>query len=217
MATVAVGLPRTRRRPKNEPVAGRASYPEIYFVKRIDNSRLERVVDTAKRRECFGLLGMGTIAFLFIMLFAWQHFECVRYGYQIQQLKSKHASMVEWNHTLKVEFASLSDPQRIDAVAQTKLGLVPPRPGQIIQVLRPRNDLLFCFGIDYSQHWVAFPFPRIRRASFLDLRGRITPPSHFRRSTTSGYTSITSCSCSIAAALPTRARRASSVAAIAVG
>ncbi|MEJ2007363.1 MAG: hypothetical protein P8Z30_04265 [Acidobacteriota bacterium] len=134
MATVAVGLPGTRRRPKNEPVAGRASYPEIYFVKRIDNSRLERVVDTAKRRECFGLLGMGTIAFLFIMLFAWQHFECVRYGYQIQQLKNKQASMVEWNHTLKVEFASLSDPQRIDTVAQTRLGLVPPKPGQIIQV-----------------------------------------------------------------------------------
>ncbi len=150
MATVAVGLPGARRRPQNQPVAGRASYPEIYFVKHIDNSRLEREVDTAKRRECFSLLGLGTVAFLFIMLFAWQHFECVRYGYQIQQLKKQQASMVEWNHALKVEFASLSDPQRIDNVAQTELGLVPPKPDQIIQVESPAMLHSQASGTEYA-------------------------------------------------------------------
>lgn len=150
MATVAVGLPGARRRPQNQPVAGRASYPEIYFVKHIDNSRLERVVDTAKRRECFGLLGMGTVAFLFIMLFAWQHFECVRYGYQIQQLKTKQASMVEWNHSLKLEYASLSDPQRIDTVAQTELGLVAPKPDQVIQVGKPAFNGSQPSGTEYA-------------------------------------------------------------------
>lgn len=137
MATVAVNFPGTKRRPRNEPVTGRASYPEIYFVKHIDNSRLEREVDTAKRRECFSLLGFGAVAFLFIMILAWQHFECVRYGYQIQTLMTKQAAMVEWNHALKVEYAALSDPQRIDNVAQTELGLVPPKANQIIQVRNP--------------------------------------------------------------------------------
>lgn len=136
MATVAVNLPGAKRRPRNQPVTGRASYPEIYFVKHIDNSRLEREVDIAKHRECFSLLGLGTIAFLFIMLFAWQHFECVRYGYQIQTLMKKQAAMIEWNHALKVEFASLSDPQRIDNAA-TELGLVSPNANQIIQVQNP--------------------------------------------------------------------------------
>lgn len=150
MATVAVGLPRARRRPRNQPVAGRAPYPEIYFVKHIDNSRLEREVDTAKRRECFSLLGVGAIAFVFIMAFAWVHFECVRYGYQIQQLKKKQASMVEWNHALKLEFASLSDPQRIDRVAQTDLGLVPPKPDQIIQVENPATLHSQVVGTEYA-------------------------------------------------------------------
>ena len=137
MATVAVSLPAAKRRPRNQPVAGRAPYPEIYFVKRIDNSRLEREVDYEKRRECFGLLALGTLAFLFIMLFAWQHFECVRYGYLIQQMKQEQAEKMERNHSLKVQFASLSDPQRIDTLARSELGLEPPKSSQIIQIGDP--------------------------------------------------------------------------------
>ena len=137
MATVAVSLPRAKRRPRYQPVAGRAPYPEIYFVKHIDNSHLQREVNPVKRRECFGLLALGTLAFVFIMLFAWQHFECVRYGYLIQQLKQQQAEVVERNHALKLQFASLSDPQRIDSIAQSELGLAPPTPGQIIQIGNP--------------------------------------------------------------------------------
>jgi cell division protein FtsL len=137
MATVAVSLPGSKRRPWNQPVTGRAPYPEIYFVKRIDNSRLQREVDREKRRECFSLLVLGTLVFFFIMLFAWQHFECVRYGYLIQQLKQEQAEKVERNHALRVQFASLSDPQRIDTLARSELGLAPPKPGQVIQVGDP--------------------------------------------------------------------------------
>jgi cell division protein FtsL len=134
MATTAASFPGASRRPRNQPVAGRASYPDIYFVKHIDNSRLKREVDFEKRRECFSLLGLGGLVFFFIFLFAWQHFQCVRYGYQIEQLKRQQTAMEEWNHTLKLECASLDDPQRIDLLARSKLGLVPPQPGQIIQV-----------------------------------------------------------------------------------
>ena len=137
MATVAVSLPRAKRRPRNQPVAGRAPYPEIYFVKHIDNSRLQREVSRERRRECFGFLVLGTLAFFFVMLFAWQHFECVRYGYLIQHLKQEQAEKVEQNHALKVQFASLSDPQRIDTLARSELGLAPPQPSQIIQVGNP--------------------------------------------------------------------------------
>ncbi|MCL5005473.1 MAG: cell division protein FtsL [Acidobacteria bacterium] len=134
MATIAATLPGAKRRPRNEPASGRASYPEIYFVKHIDNSRLKREVDLVKRRECYSLLGLSSVVFVFIMLFAWQHFQCVRYGYGIQQLREKRAAMEEWNHALKVECASLTDPERIDTLARTDLGLVPPKSDQIIQV-----------------------------------------------------------------------------------
>jgi len=134
MATAAVTFPKPRRRLKNPPASGRARFPEIYFVKTIDNSRLVREVDLEKRRECFSLLGLGILVFLFGLLFAWQHFQCVRYGYQIEQLKTERVALEEWNRQLRLEQASLADPQRIDTLARKELGLASPRPQQVISV-----------------------------------------------------------------------------------
>jgi cell division protein FtsL len=134
MATAAITLPRTRRRPRNAPAAGRASFPEFYFVKHIDNSRLVREVDVERRRECFSLLGLGVLVFLFVLLFAWQHFQCVRYGYQLEQYKAERSTLEEQNHRLRLEEAALADPQRIDTLARTQLGMVSPGPQQIIRL-----------------------------------------------------------------------------------
>ncbi len=144
MATAAVTLPGTRRRPGNvgatrrvaptQRAGGRAGVPDICFLKRIDNSRLRREVDSEKRRECYSLLGSGILVFLFVLLFAWTHFQGVRYGYQIEDLKGQRAGLEEWNRQLHLEEASLADPQRIDTLARQKLGLVPPSPQQVIRV-----------------------------------------------------------------------------------
>jgi cell division protein FtsL len=115
-------------------VAGRAVYPEIYFVKQIDNSRLRREVDREKRRECFSLLGLGLLVLVFSMLFAWQHFQCLRYGYQIEELKKQRTTLQECNHRLQLEEAALANPQRIETLARTELGLTSPEPRQVIPV-----------------------------------------------------------------------------------
>ncbi len=133
MATVANVLPRPRRRPRHEPVSGRANLPDFYTVKRIDNSRLRREVNPQQRREFLVLLGLSAVIFFFVFLFSWQHFQCVRYGYQIEQLKLQRADLEEWNDRLRVEEASLADPQRIDALARQS-GLASPSPQQIIRV-----------------------------------------------------------------------------------
>ena len=137
MATAAITLPKTRRRPRNVPAAGRANFPEFYFVKHIDNSRLVREVDVERRRECFSLLGLGVLVFLFVLLFAWQHFQCVRYGYQMEQLKAEYATLEEQNHQFRLEQAALADPERIDTLARSRLGMVSPSAQQVIQVGEP--------------------------------------------------------------------------------
>jgi cell division protein FtsL len=137
MATIAVSVPGAKCRPRNQYEAGRAIFPDIYFVKHIDNSRLLREVDRKKRSECLKLFSLGALVFVFMIAVACQHFQCVRYGYLIQQLKDERAEKVEQNHALKVEFATLSDPQRIDSLARSELGLVPAQPNQIIQVGSP--------------------------------------------------------------------------------
>jgi cell division protein FtsL len=133
MATAAVTLPKPRRRPANPLAGGRARFPEIYFVKHIDNSRLVREVDQEKRRECFSLLRLGILVFLSVLLFSWQHLQCVRAGYEIEDLKAQRAAQQEWNHQLRLEQAALADPQRIDRLARKDLGMVSPSPQQVIQ------------------------------------------------------------------------------------
>lgn len=133
-AVTTAARPKTKRRPRNQPAAGRASFPDTYFVKRIDNSRLRREVDREKRSECYGLLALGVLVFLFILLYGVEHFACVRHGYQIEDLKSQKTTLEEWNRQLRLRQAALTDPQRIDTLARQGLGLAPPAPQQLIPV-----------------------------------------------------------------------------------
>lgn len=135
MATQTATLPRMRRSKKSARAnSNQMTFPEFYYVKHIDNSRLKREVDPVRRRECYGLLGLGVLAFFFCLLFSWQHFQCVQFGYRIEQAKAQKASFEEWNHQLRLERASLADPQRIDFLARKRLGLVAPDPKQVIRV-----------------------------------------------------------------------------------
>ena len=131
MATAAMTLPKTRRM-KSAPAGGRVAFPDFYFVKQIDNSRLVREVDVERRREFLSLLGLGVLVFSFLLLLAGQHFQSVRYGYQVEQLKADYAALEEQNHTYRLEQAALADPQRIDSLARTKLGMITPDPKQLI-------------------------------------------------------------------------------------
>ena len=81
------------------------------------------------------------LAFLFLLVFtyAWQHFKAIEYGYQIESAKRELSDKTEMNHALRLEDASLRDPERIDLLAR-RMGLVPPEPGQVIRMDAPPLD-----------------------------------------------------------------------------
>lgn len=107
--------------------------PEIYFRKNIDNTRLVKVEDPRRSREMksFGLA--LCLLFLLVMGYALQHFRAIEYGYKIEALRSQRDTLTEANRTLRLEDASLRDPERIDMTAR-KLGLEPPQPGQVLRI-----------------------------------------------------------------------------------
>jgi cell division protein FtsL len=107
--------------------------PEIYFRKTIDNSRLVKVEDPRRAREMkyFGLA--LCCLFLLVMGYALQHFRAIEYGYKIETLRSQRGDLVEMNRALRLEEASLRDPERIDVMAR-KLGLQSPEPGQVLRM-----------------------------------------------------------------------------------
>jgi cell division protein FtsL len=107
--------------------------PEIYFSKAIDNSRLVKVEDPRRTRE-MRQFGFALVClFLLVMGYAFQHFKAIEYGYKIEALKSQREGLIEMNRALRLEEASLRDPERIDHMAR-ELGLQSPQAGQVIRM-----------------------------------------------------------------------------------
>src|SRR5271156_4276891 len=119
------------------PAARRRTFftgtPEIYFAKAIDNSRLVKMEDPRHNREMKQFGTALAMLFLLVFTYAWQHFRAIEYGYQIESAKRELNNLTEMNRALRLEDASLRDPERIDVMAR-RIGLVPPEPGQVIRM-----------------------------------------------------------------------------------
>ena len=112
--------------------------PEIHFAKRIDNSRVVRVGDPKRRREMISFGITLSVFFLFVMVYLWQHFSAIEYGYHIEQLKAQRDTIVESNRALSLEAASLKDLARIERLAM-QMGMQRPVDGQW-QSMDPATD-----------------------------------------------------------------------------
>ena len=132
MSVWATTLPQMLQNSSQGPAVRRylPGAPEIYFNKTIDNTRLVRVADPVRRRE----LALFTIALtmltLFTFMYLWQHFSSIEYGYKIEALRSQRDQLTDVNKTLRLEEASLKDPERIDAIAR-RMGMQMPVAGQV--------------------------------------------------------------------------------------
>jgi hypothetical protein len=123
-------------------VGGRSFWtgtPEIYFAKAIDNSRLVKVEDPRRSRERRQLCVALVFFFLLVFGYTWQHFRAIEYGYQIETAKRELSGLTEMNRALRLEDASLRNPERIDLLAR-RLGLMPPEPGQVIRMDAAASD-----------------------------------------------------------------------------
>src|SRR5882762_10876183 len=74
--------------------------PEIYFAKAIDNSRLVKVEDPRRNREMKQFVTALCCLFLFVFMYAWQHFKAIEYGYQIESDKRALSAATEMNRAL---------------------------------------------------------------------------------------------------------------------
>jgi len=104
---------------------------EFFTVKRIDNSRLRRQAAPNRFRECARVLALGGVVAAGGLLYAWQHFQNIQMGYQLEELKAERAQALELQQQLRLEKAALSSPMRIDAIARGQLGLTVSVPGRL--------------------------------------------------------------------------------------
>ena len=119
---------------------------EFITVKRIDNSRLVRVVLRGQWRDFCRFAALGAALAALLLVYAGQHFRCLRVQYQLEEVKARRTEATELNSQLKLQAAALRAPGRIDALARGRLGLTAPVPGQIAPVAGPPEGMVARLG-----------------------------------------------------------------------
>jgi cell division protein FtsL len=116
---------------------------DIQFDRKIDNSRIVRETDGRCRREYICLTLLGAVFVLGTLFYAWQQYQWIQYGYRIEEAQKEIEALAETGRQLRVERATLANPQRIDAIARTELGMTGPSAGQVVtleaDVFGPRD------------------------------------------------------------------------------
>ena len=97
----------------------------------IRNAPIVREIDRRRQRELWRSLALGA-CFVTVLLFtAWQNFELLRYGYEIEQMEQERSEERDLNRHLRLEIETLRAPGRIERIATTELGLAPPTLGEV--------------------------------------------------------------------------------------
>jgi cell division protein FtsL len=112
--------------------ARRGPTPEVFFVKRFDNSRIVKAVDPVRIKEMRLFASAMAVLFALIMVYGWQHLSSIEFGYRIESEKQQMLQLEEQNRQLRLSEAQLGDPERIDIMAR-QLGLTTPRPEQVVR------------------------------------------------------------------------------------
>src|SRR6266545_613453 len=109
---------------------------EYAIKKDVRNNPIVREVDETRQRELSKSLGIAAFLVVALLFSAWQHFELLRHGYQIEEMQRQRAAEEEAGRRLRLEIETLKSPKRIEALATQQLHLVAPSRDEAIVIER---------------------------------------------------------------------------------
>ena len=109
---------------------------EYAIKKDVRNNPIVREVDEARQRDMWKSVGVAGLLVLVLLFSAWQHFELLRHGYQIEEMQRQRAAEEETARRLRLEIETLQSPKRIEALATEQLHLVAPTRDEAIVLER---------------------------------------------------------------------------------
>lgn len=109
---------------------------EYAIKKDVRNNPIVREVDEVRQREMWKSVAIAGFLVLVLLFSAWQHFELLRHGYEIEEMQRQRAAEEETTRRLKLEIETLRSPRRIEALATEKLHLVAPTQDEAIVIER---------------------------------------------------------------------------------
>jgi cell division protein FtsL len=109
---------------------------EYAIKKDVRNNLIVREVDETRQRELWKSTGIALFLVLALLFSAWQHFELLRHGYQLEDMQRQRAGEEETARRLRLEIETLRSPRRIETLAIEQLHLVAPGQGDAIVLER---------------------------------------------------------------------------------
>jgi cell division protein FtsL len=109
---------------------------EYAIKKDVRNNPIVREVDDARQRELWKSVGIASILVIVLLVSAWQHFELLRHGYQVEELQRQRTAEDDITRRLKLEIDTLKSPKRIESLATKQLHLVTPSRDEAIVIER---------------------------------------------------------------------------------
>jgi cell division protein FtsL len=105
---------------------------EVHLEKRIINNHVIREADVKSYRDYVIITVLASMFLFGLFAYGWQHYQWIQYNYRIEEAKKKKEQLSEISRQLSLERAFLRNPQRIDSIARSQLGMVVPAPGQLV-------------------------------------------------------------------------------------
>lgn len=84
--------------------------------------------------EFLTTLALGVLVLGGALLYVWQHVYVVKLGYEIERLRERQGALTQENKTLRLEMGQLRSLKRVEEIARKRLGMVSPKPGQVVLV-----------------------------------------------------------------------------------
>ena len=111
--------------------------PFEYAIKKdVRNNPVVREIDQTRQRELWKSVSIAALLVLALLFSAWQHFELLRHGYEIEEMQRQKAAEEETARRLRLEIETLKSPKRVESLASTRLHLVAPSRDEAIVIER---------------------------------------------------------------------------------
>ncbi len=105
------------------------SRQRFWMTKPVKNEQLVRELDRKRHRELFMVALTGLVLTAAVIAYAWPHFEMIRLGYRMEELREKREELVEQKRHLELQRATEVAPLRIETIAREELHMVYPDTG----------------------------------------------------------------------------------------
>lgn len=109
---------------------------EYAIKKDVRNNPVVREADRNQRHEFFRTAGIWALILGMFLFAAWQHFQVIYHGFQIEQVLEASGDEEAINRRLRLQIETLRAPERIERIAREHLHMVVPDPDHTLVIER---------------------------------------------------------------------------------